>query len=67
MKNMEKMSNFLEAFLEQFKDEDIDVKLIYLSRKASLKLMDVKDNLTDEQKEEINKLFEKIIEIGGIK
>lgn len=67
MKDMEKMSSFVETFLEQFKDEDIDIKLMYLSRKASLNLMDVKDNLTDEQKEEINKLFEKIIEIGGIK
>lgn len=67
MKDMEKMSSFVETFLEQFKDEDIDIKLMYLNRKIALAISDIQNELTDEQKEEIIKLLEQIMEIGGIK
>lgn len=59
------MQEFVDSFLERFKDDDIDFKLLYVSKKATTQILDYTLTYgTDEQKESMIELFEKIIEIG---
>jgi len=59
------MKEFVDSFLERFKDDDIDFKLMYVAKKATNQILDYTIRYgTDEQKESMVKLFEKIIEIG---